>query len=496
MGISHHFPVLLVIVPIAAAATLPIIGKVRRQYCYYWAIAAMSVCTLMSAVLVFRVYKTGPISYVVSSWERWFGIEIYFDHISAAALLIAVLGLLIIIFSKHYMEKEIDERKIPVYYTLLLLNLGGQLGFVITGDLFNLFVMMEILSLSGYALVAIGEKKIAQLAAFKYLVLGAVSSLSILMAIGFLYSITGSLNMHEIARYLPHATRHIPVAIVAFALFTAGFAVKAALFPLHVWLPDAHAIAPSPVSALLSGLVVKIGVCGFLRVLSIYRYFGGLVDLKLALNVISWLAAITIVVGAFFAMFQDDIKMMLAYSTVSNIGYIFLGLSLATTYGLIGGIIHIFNHALIKTTLFLAAGAIIHQTGSRKLSDLRGVGKKMPITMTAMAIGAVSIVGIPPTNGFICKWYIALGSIQAGKPYFAVVLLLGALFIFAYYVKMLNFAFFREPKDETKLADVKEAPLSMLIPLLILSAGCLVMGVLARVPLSFIKPVAEKLLAR
>jgi multicomponent Na+:H+ antiporter subunit D len=493
VNITHHFPVLLFVVPIAAAATAPIIGKIRREYCFYWAVAAISVCTFMSTVLVWRVYETGPISYVVSSWERWFGIEIFFDHISACALLISALGLLIIIFSKHYIEKEIDERKIPVYYTLLLLNLGGMLGFVITGDLFNLFVMMEILSLSGYALVAIGEEKIAQLAAFKYLILGAVSSLAILMAIGFLYSITGSLNMHEIALYLSHAKNHIPVAIVAFAMFVIGFSVKAALFPLHVWLPDAHAIAPSPVSALLSGLVVKIGVCGMLRILFIYRYVGGLIDVEPVLNIIAWLAAITIVMGAFFAVFQDDIKMMLAYSTVSNIGYIFLGLCLIRTRALTGGIVHIFNHAIIKVLLFLCAGAIIYQTGYRKLSDLQGVAKKMPITMACMSIGIISIVGIPPTNGFICKWLIAVGAMDAGRPLFAAALLFGALFIFAYYIKIINAAYFRKPREEYKKMD--EAPLSMLVPIVILAVACLVFGIGAYLPLAFIKPAAKSLLS-
>jgi len=493
VNITHHFPILLDMVPIAAACTMLIIGKFRREWCYYWALFAISICTVMSAGLVWEVYKTGPISYVVGSWERWFGIEIYFDHISACTLLISGLGLLIIIFSKHYIAKEIDERKIPVYYSLILLNLAGMLGFVITGDLFNLFVMMEILSLSGYALVAIGEERIAQLAAFKYLVLGAVSSLSILMAIGFLYSITGSLNMHEIALYLPRAKDHIPVAIAAFALFIMGFSVKAALFPLHIWLPDAHSIAPSPVSALLSGLVVKIGICGLLRLLFIYRYVGGLINVEPVLNIIAWLAAITIVMGAFFAVFQDDIKMMLAYSTVSNIGYIFLGLCLVQSNALIGGIVHIFNHAIIKVLLFLCAGAIIYQTGCRRLSDLHGVGRKMPITMACMSIGVLSIVGIPPTNGFICKWFIAIGAMDAKKPLFAAALLFGALFIFAYYIKILNAAYFKKPRAEFEKRD--EAPMTMLVPIVLLAIACLALGVGAYFPLAFIKPAAKSLLS-
>jgi multicomponent Na+:H+ antiporter subunit D len=280
---------------------------------------------------------------------------------------------------------------------------------------------------------------------------------------------------------------------VAFALLIMGFSVKAALFPLHVWLPDAHSIAPSPVSALLSGLVVKIGITGVIRTIFIYRYFGGLIDIKPVLNLISWLAVITIVMGAFFALFQDDIKMMLAYSTVSNIGYIFLGICLVQTNALIGSIVHIFNHAIIKVLLFLCAGAIIHQTGHRKLSDLNGVAKKMPVTMACMSIGVMSIVGIPPTNGFICKWLIAEGAMEAGRPLFAAALLFGALFIFAYYIRILNAAYFREPREE--YAEMGEAPKTMLIPIVILAVACLVFGIGAYLPLAFIKPAAQSLLS-
>jgi multicomponent Na+:H+ antiporter subunit D len=199
--------------------------------------------------------------------------------------------------------------------------------------------------------------------------------------------------------------------------------------------------------------------------------------------------------GAFFAIFQEDIKMMLAYSTISNIGYIFMGIGLGSTYGLIGATVHIFNHALIKVTLFLAAGAIIYRTGYRNLTDLRGVGRVMPWTSAVMTVGALSIVGIPPTAGFLCKWYIALGAVQADKLMFAVAVLFGALFILIYYIRMVNAFYFREP-TRPEVATATEAPLSMVGPLVVLAAGCLLMGVLGRIPLSFVEPAVLRMLGQ
>ena len=197
--------------------------------------------------------------------------------------------------------------------------------------------------------------------------------------------------------------------------------------------------------------------------------------------------------GAFFAMFQDDLKLMLAYSTISNIGYIVLGLGLAAPFAVIGGAVHVFNHALIKTALFLAAGALIHQTGFRTLHDLQGAARSMPLTSAALAIGAVSIVGLPPTAGFVCKWYIALGAFEAGRGLFGVVLVFGALFIFVYFVRMVNALYFR-PAVHREVSEAREAPPAMLVPVLILAALCLVMGVLGGLPLSFVEPAVLDLL--
>lgn len=488
----RHFPVLVVAVPILAAVLTPLIGMWRKKACMPWAAGAAFVTSVMASSLVWKVYKSGKvISYHLGSWKPPFGIEIRFDEFSAATLMIAGLGLMIIVFSKSYIEKELVPEKIVPYYTLLLLNLGGMIGFVVTGDIFNLFVFLEVISLSAYALTAISEEKIAEMAAFKYLLLGAISSIFTLLAIAFLYSITGTLNMNDLMFRLAH-TPYTKVATIAFVLFIVGFCVKAAVFPMHVWLPDAHAIAPSPVSAVLSGLVVKIGIIGILRVFYIYNFENSVINIPPITTLLCWMGGIAIVMGAIFALFQDDIKMLLAYSTVSNIGYIIMGIGLASGTSIFGGVIHIFNHAIIKTTLFLCAGSLIYSTGYRRLTDLRGVGRKMPITAAIIVVGALSIVGIPPTAGFICKWYITLGALRAGKPLFAVILLAGALLIFVYYVKIINAIYFLEPTRS--LEGVEEAPAFMLVPMIVLGVACLVFGVGAFIPLAVIRPGVVRLI--
>ncbi|MDI6901909.1 MAG: monovalent cation/H+ antiporter subunit D family protein [Anaerosomatales bacterium] len=492
MAYWPHWLVVVVVAPLVGAVLAPVVGRGRPKVVALWALAAMGVTSLAALNLIVRVAEDGPFSYDMGGWEPPVGIELRFDEFGASVGIICLLGMLALLFSYRYAEHTLPTERVPYYYSLMLLNLTGLIGFVVTGDLFNLFVFMEILSLSGYALVAVSGERIAEMAAFKYLVMGAVSSLLVLFSIGVLYSVTGSLNMADVAARLGDWGARSP-AMLALAGLSLGFMVKAAIFPVHIWLPDAHAIAPSPVSAILSGLVVKVGVLGMLRVYQIF-YAAETLDLTGLNTLLVWLGAISIVMGAFFAIFQEDVKMMLAYSTISNVGYIMMGLGLASSYGLIGATVHVFNHALIKATLFLSAGAMIYRTGYRTLHDLRGVGKAMPITTIALSIGAISIVGIPPTAGFLCKWYIALGAFQADQPFFGVALVFGALFIFVYYIRMVN-AFYFQPATHPEIAEVSEAPLSMLVPVIILATLCLVMGILGRIPLSFIEPAVTRMLA-
>ncbi len=494
MAAWPHWIIVVIMAPLLGGVLTPAVSLTSRHLAKWWALGVMTVASLAAYMLAVRVNTEGPFSYWASGWRPPYGIELRFDEFSVVIAVICLIGWLAVLYSFRYVEwlRALPKQRVPYYYALLLLNIGGMIGFCVTGDLFNLYVFLEILSLSAYALVAISGEPLASMAAFKYLLMGAISSLLVLTAIGVLLALTGSLNMADIAMRLAAPVSRTPAAL-ALGAFVAGFMVKAALFPVHIWLPDAHAIAPSPISAILSGLVVKIGIIGLLRVFQIY-YASGVLDLSLVNQVLVWLGAISILMGAFFAIFQEDIKLMLAYSTISNVGYIVMGLGLATPLGVMGGAVHVFNHALIKATLFLAAGALIYGTGLRTLSELRGAGRTMPITSAAMTIGALSIVGIPPTAGFLCKWYIALGAFEANQAVFGFVLVFGALFIFIYYVRMLTALYFQAPANDA-VRSAKDPPLSMLAPILVLAALCVIMGVLGRIPLSFIEPATLRMLA-
>lgn len=486
----EHWLPLAAAVPLVAGALTPAIARRHPGLARPWALAVVAWVLVAVAQLTRRVALEGPFSYLPGGWARPYGIELRYDEFSAFAMVISLVTGLVLLYSGRYMAAALRPQRLPWYYSLLLINLGGLVGFVITGDLFNLFVFMEIVSVSSYALVAVAGGRIAALAAFKYLLAGAVSSALILFCIGVLHALTGSLNMADIALRLANVDSPAPL-MLALGGLTAGLMVKSALFPLHAWLPDAHGSAPSPISALLSALVVKIGVFGLLR---LYPMFAAADALRFApvYEILAWLGAISILAGALFALFQHDIKLMLAYSTISNIGYVVLGIGLANELATTGAGIHIANHAIIKATLFLAAGAIIHQTGHRTLHALRGVGHVMPWTCLALAIGVFSIVGLPPTAGFPGKWYIALGALEAGRPGFAIVLLSGAVLIFVYYIRILN-AFYFRPPTEASMLSVREAPASMLVPVLLLAVSCLAGGLLGRWPALLIAPAVARL---
>ncbi len=486
---AHWLP-LAAVLPLLAGALTPALAAGRPGLARGWALTSAVSCTVVTAVLTHRVAQEGPFSYAMGGWPPPWGIELRFDEFSAAALFISFIMVLVLVYSGPYVRRAVPAQRIPWYYSLLLVNLGAMIGFVVTADLFNLFVFMELVAVSSYALVAVGGGRTAALAAFKYLMAGSVSSALILLCIGVVFALTGSLNMADIASRLAEVESRAPVVLALVGL-TVGFLVKAGLFPLHVWLPDAHAIAPSPINAVSSALVVKLGIIGVLRVWPLFAA-AATVSLAPLYEALAWLGAVSVLAGAFFALFQQDIKLMLAYSTISNIGYIVLGLGLAGELALTGATVHVFNHALIKATLFLAAGAMLHQSGYRTLSDLRGIGHAMPWTSLALLIGVLAIAGLPPTAGFLGKWYIALGAVEAGRPGFAVVVLLGALLVFIYLGRMLNAFYFRAPIHEQMLA-VREAPAAILWPVLLLAMLCVLAGLLGRWPVALIAPAVTRL---
>lgn len=497
LRISAEHPVLLVAVPLLFAALCPVWAVWKRSACFPWAMGGVSATAFLAWSLIGKVGPGRDLTYNLGGWEPPWGIQIRIDYVGLLmACLVTAVGLLVTLYSWRYVAHELKPERVPYYYTLLLLLLTAMTGFSITGDLFNLFVFMEIFSIASYALVAISGAKEAERAAFKYLLMGATSSLTVLMAIAFLYSATGSLNMLDVSRRLS-GTAYTQVAAVALVLFVVGFSVKAALFPVHVWLPDAHSIAPSPVSALLSALVIKMGVIGLVRVLfTIYgpsfagrsSAWSGLVD------AISWLAVLSILVGACMAIIQRDLKVMIAYSSIMHIGYILLGLTVLAQNGTVGGLFDVLAHAMGKACFFMVAGIFIFKGNRRQISELRGIGMSMPVTAAAFTVAALSVVGMPPTAGFMAKFYILWGCMQSGRYYFVALALVGSLLSAVYCFRVVYYMFFsRMRRREVR---IEEAPASMWAPAAVLAAGTVFFGIFSSLVIPSLGNAARSLLAR
>lgn len=487
---AHALP-LVVLVPLVGGALIPALCHRREQAAWACALAVTALTFAVSALLVARLASTGPVGYAAGGWAAPYGVQLRLDGFGSAIGVFSLLAVLVVLFSRRYVPATIAAPRIPLYYALVTINLGGMNGFMITGDLFNLYVFMEVVSVSAYALVAMARGPSAALAALRYLFLGAVSSLLVLFAIGVIFAQTGTLNMADAAPRLARPDAAQPAALALGAL-TIGFLVKAALFPLHVWLPDAHASAPGPVSAILSAIVVKAGVIGTVRVLQIFGETAGGVALWPVRELFVWLGALSVVAGALMALAQRDLKQILAYSTVTNIGYIFLGLGVGSAGAIAGASVHVVNHAVTKAALFLAAAAMIHQTGCRHIHDLRGLGHRMPLTGSALGLALLSLAGAPATAGFVGKWQIALGAIESGRPMAAVIVVVGGLLVLAYGFRVINALFFRLPTQAASLT-AREAPPSMLIPVLVLAGGSVLLGLGGAYLLALVTPAVATL---
>lgn len=484
--ISHNFPALIVVTPLILSFFINVLGGWNRKFCLPIVLIGIAVSLISSIGVLIRVIEHGAISYHLGGWEPPWGIEYRLDHLNAyVAVIVSFIAFLTAIYSKRSIEQELPEHKIPQFYTLFLLNVTGLLGITVTGDAFNLYVLLEIASFSAYGLIAIGEDG-APLASFRYVIMGTIGACFYLLGVGYLYIKTGSLNMMNLRDLLP-PLYHSRAIITGFAFFMIGLAIKVALFPLHPWLPDAYTRAPSAVSAYLGPTMTKVGCYVMIRVM--YTIFKPYFCIKVipATTILGWMGAVAMIVGSIYAIVQSDLKRMLTYSIVANIGYIVLGIGLANKNGLTGSLIYILNEAFTKGCLFAAAGAIMYKIGTRNIYQFGELYRKMPFTMGAFTVGALSMVGIPPTLGFFGKLYLLLGSVNAKQWFFVFALLLSSVLNVIYYFNVIKIAYFKpyEPVyahdggSPNKEAVMDEVPLSMLIPTLIMAAGILVLGVLS-----------------
>lgn len=471
--------ILIVLIPLMSSYAIPLIGWRWKGSAYFIALMAIGASLICSIILLSSVLTQGTIHYHLGGWLPPWGIEYVIDPLNGfMGAVVCILSFLVTISSKESVEKELPEKKVR-FYAIYLLLFTGLMGIVVTGDVFNLYVFLEIASLTAYALIALGEDG-APLASFNYIIMGTIGACFYLLGVGYLYIVTGSLNMADLAKLLP-PLYHSKVVLIALAFFVIGTAIKMGLFPLHVWLPDAYTYAPSAVSSFIAPLMTKVMAYILIRVM--FTVFQPSYSLKVVpLGVIlSWVAAVAILVGSILALAQRDLKRMLAYSSVSQIGYIVLGIGLANKMSLLGAYLHILNHAFMKGCLFLVAGALMYRMGMRNIFQLGMIHRKMPYTMGALVIGALSMIGIPPTAGFFSKWYLILGSIEARNWIFVAVILASSLLNALYFFRVIENAYFEisrgHPQGEALAEPAREeAPLSMLIPILTLAAGILLLG--------------------
>jgi multicomponent Na+:H+ antiporter subunit D len=444
--ISTHLPVLQVVIPLVAAP----ICVILRQSVLSWLLTTL-VCLLsfvISCALFNQVLDQGVISYALGGWLSPWGIEYRVDKLTAFMLLIInSVATIVLLGARESIAAEISSDRLYLFYTAFLLNLTGVLGVIMTGDAFNLFVFIEIASLSSYAMISIGNDRRCLYAAFKYLIFGTIGASFILISVGLLYAVTGTLNMADIFQRLPDVenTKTLTTALV---FFVVGIGIKAAIFPLHLWLPDAYSYSPSIVSTFLAGTTTKIFIYVLIRF--IYSVFGyETVFIQEAFGSLLMLFACAgIIYGSYLAIKQDSLKRLLAYSSIAQLGYMLLGISLATEAGLAAGLIHVFNHAIIKVTLFLSVITIIFYTKTDSISKLAGLAKTMPLLMVSFLIGGLSIIGVPLTAGFVSKWVLIKASLEAGYWGLVVVIVFSSVLAIIYIWKFIEVAYFKEPDKE------------------------------------------------
>jgi multicomponent Na+:H+ antiporter subunit D len=466
---SEHLCALIVVLPLLAAPACLLL----RRPALVRALTSMVAwaCLAMAWTLLGQVQAGGPISYSMGGWDPPLGIEYRLDALNAY-LLVIVTAIASVVFPSGTIltGASLPEGKSHLYFAALLLCLAGLLGISSTGDLFNVFVFVEITSLSSYTLISLGKDRRALTAAFSYLVMGTIGGTFLLLGIGFLYQITGTLNMQDLARLLPPLL-HSRTVLAGFAFLMVGGGIKLAVFPLHQWLPNAYTHAPSAVSAFLAATATKVSYYLLARV--VFTIFGAAFVFE-ALH-LHWLlvpmALAAMFAGSLAAVFQTDLKRLLAYSSIAQIGYMTLGLCMANESGLTGGIVHLFNHALMKGGLFLAVASVVMRTGSSSLDSIRGLGRSMPITMAAFVLGGLSLIGVPGTAGFVSKWYLVLGALERGWYAVAVLILLSSLIAVVYVWRVVETAFFAEPQH-----DVCEVPWTSWLPTWILIGATLVFG--------------------
>ncbi|MCX5520140.1 monovalent cation/H+ antiporter subunit D family protein [Kaistia defluvii] len=488
--IATHLPVLLILAPLLGA----ILAALSRNGVAAWLIGlvASALTAAVAFALLWRVQAEGVISYRIGGWAPELGIEYRVDAVNAfIVVLVGIVAVLTMIFARRSVLAEIIPERVASFYTMMLLCIAGLLGIAVTGDAFNAFVFLEISSLSTYTLIALGRDRRALVAAYQYLIVGTIGATFYVIGVGLIYLVTGTLNLGLIVERLAslQSSRGL---IVAEAFIVIGIGLKLALFPLHAWLPNAYAYAPSSAAVLLASTATKVAI--YLLARFLFTVFGGHIDVgSIAFgSLLIGLSLAAMFLASAAAVVQNDIKRLLAFSSVGQIGYITLGLALANPTGITGGLLHLFNHALMKGAAFMAMGAIVLRTGTAKLDELAGIGRVMPWTAAALTIAGLGLIGVPGTSGFVSKYYLILGALEAGHGWLAILIVASSFIAVLYVGRIVEVVWFREPAAAAR--EASEAPLEMLLPMWGLAGVTIWFGVHAEWPAGLASAAADTLL--
>jgi len=493
----------VIVFPLFMTAVIMYVGQQSERLCNALSLATAAATFLAVLALYPEAVGGSVVEYDLFEVLPDLAVSFRLDILSYNLILLSsFIWLLATIYSIDYMAHEHGGER---FYPVLMFTLGSCLGIFLAGDFFTLFIFFELMSLIAYILVIHEETPDALKAGYKYLVVTILGGLAIFLGVIICFELGGSVSIGE----GPLIDEVSPLAAMAFFSFLIGFGIKAGMFPLHVWLPDAHPVAPSPASALLSGIMLKTGAYGLLRM--IFDVFSVEIMQQANWNLImAILAVITIILGSAVALTQEDIKRRLAYSSVGQMGYVVLGMTVFNEQVLTGDIFHIFSHAIMKSTLFLAAGAIIWKTHKRKISEMAGLGRQMPVTFSCFAVAALAMIGIPPLNGFLSKWTLSLGFLEGGFAVYVLVLLISSMLNAMYYLPIIIPAFLGEREeeksgdkegeeedweDEAIVFNVDEATFRMVAPMVVLAVCTLVFGIFpANIPFDLSRLAAEFLL--
>ena len=469
---TTNLPAFLFLIPFLTAILMPALGAFRPRACWSMTLVALSAFALIAVRGLVTTFYEGPIRYRLSGWAPPLGIEWHLDGLSSMVImLIAGASLVGVVYAGPEVERQFSKKIVP-FYTLVMLLISALTGIVLTADLFNLFVFFEVASLSAYALVAVAGNR-ALLASFRYLILGTIGASFYLLGVGYLYAETGTLNMADLASQLPNLLES-KAALSGLVFIFIGLGIKTALMPLHGWLPDAYAYAPEAVTPLLASLMTKVALYAFARV-TFWVLGPEIVWSEIPImSYLGWVGGFAMLVGAFLALSEQNIKRMFAFGGLSHIGLVVLGLSLGNQQGYTGGIYYLLIDAVMQLSLFMVAGTLVFNHGIRKISELKRIGRGMPWTTAALVITALSMIGIPPTGGFFGKLIIIMGAIEAGNFMAVGVIILATIITLVYFVRLVEKILFERKEPSGPLSF---EPPSSRIAMGVVTASILLFGI-------------------